>query len=1103
MRVGIREQLALLVTSASLIPLLVIAIATWVNNYNFVVGIQSSSLALTASLKAAEVAADLLLIHSTCATVATRVIIQNTLSQFYKTNGAQTNFTSAEQDFFQALQGGGISGLLQVIVFSRNLTGNPHGILNVTGPVTDIALPSYTYPNGSQYHLGDPGFGYPPSLYPNLTYTATDQPDPQDPTSNLTLVSAFPGSFLNASSVLLLGPTQINSSYALLSITTAIIDNQQPGHILGYMTVVASAATMIGVLQSREGLQDTGIALLLGPDSPDNHFAAGSQPATPTSLPSLSVLDDTPVKYVFPPVQPPGQAPRHEQYNNNLSSYGTSAFNMGKFPALVEAFGKRHNGVNNSSSILQTTNEQGTRVAVGYARPQSSFVDWLLVVEIAHSESWAPIIHLRNIILSCAFGTLGAVIIIVIPLAHFGVRPIRALRDATEKSISPPGYSESSSLQSDDEGPVPGVYGVGDVERTMTGNSKEKGGPGIWVRLKKMRRRKKRPTRSAPSDDHRRRVFKIPARVPDSKHWITDELTELTTTFNAMSDELLLQYSSLEEKVAERTQQLEISKKAAEAANESKTLFIANISHELKTPLNGILGMCAVCMGEDDLPRIKKSLQVVYKSGDLLLHLLDDVLTFSKNQIGQQLSLEEKEFRLSDIKTQVNAIFERQARESKISFSVKFVGNDNGDAPDISPSEKPLPVLGPGGLGRLKDLCLWGDQYRILQVMINLVSNSLKFTPEGGKIEVRIKCLGEAEVNSDQSRPSIGSKLSGRGSKTTGRSRGREGSQGSSTKYPPISGSSSMPLGTALVINPMDPHTLGENSPTPPPPGAKVLVFEFEVEDTGPGIPKHLQERVFEPFVQADLGLSRKYGGTGLGLSICSQLATLMGGDITLRSTEGVGSTFTMKIPLKFVKERAASTSSSDVLPASQTASIRSSEEILPGVRTSNDVMAAAATAATVSRGNSLNFNKDSKPRLVGLSQPFFASGLPSPGQGSKEPGDAAQSGKSGRIRVLVAEDNLVNQEVVLRMLKLEDVYDVVVAKDGQEAYDVVKESMEKGELFNLIFMDIQMPNLDGLQSTRLIRQMGYSAPIVALTAFSEESNVKECYDSGMDMFLR
>jgi osomolarity two-component system sensor histidine kinase SLN1 len=81
-------------------------------------------------------------------------------------------------------------------------------------------------------------------------------------------------------------------------------------------------------------------------------------------------------------------------------------------------------------------------------------------------------------------------------------------------------------------------------------------------------------------------------------------------------------------------------------------------------------------------------------------------------------------------------------------------------------------------------------------------------------------------------------------------------------------------------------------------------MFEFEVEDTGPGIHENMQQKIFEPFVQGDLGLSKKYGGTGLGLSICSQLATLMGGTISLRSTMGVGTTFTMQIPLKYVRDR-------------------------------------------------------------------------------------------------------------------------------------------------------------------------------------------------------
>jgi osomolarity two-component system, sensor histidine kinase SLN1 len=109
---------------------------------------------------------------------------------------------------------------------------------------------------------------------------------------------------------------------------------------------------------------------------------------------------------------------------------------------------------------------------------------------------------------------------------------------------------------------------------------------------------------------------------------------------------------------------------------------------------------------------------------------------------------------------------------------------------------------------------------------------------------------------------------------------------------------------------------------------------------------------------------------------------------------------------------------------------------------------------------------------------------------------------EGGKLRVLVADDNSVNIEVVSRLLKLEEVYDVTIAKDGQEAYDLVKANMDRNLRFDLIFMDIQMPNLDGLQSTRLIRKMGYEAPIVALTAFSEESNVKECMESGMDEFL-
>lgn len=149
----------------------------------------------------------------------------------------------------------------------------------------------------------------------------------------------------------------------------------------------------------------------------------------------------------------------------------------------------------------------------------------------------------------------------------------------------------------------------------------------------------------------------------------------------------------------------------------------------------------------------------------------------------------------------------------------------------------------------------------------------------------------------------------------------------------------------------------------------------------------------------------------------------------------------------------------------------------------------------------------DQRPRLVGLSQPFFATVKPTTPQTEAEKmavieQAVAKKGAEGKLRVLVADDNNTNIEVVSRMLKLESVYDVTIAKDGQEAYEMVKANFERDERFDVIFMDIQMPNLDGLQSTRLIRKMGYNAPIVALTAFSDASNVKDCMDSGMNEFL-
>ncbi|KAK3301430.1 uncharacterized protein B0H64DRAFT_37798 [Chaetomium fimeti] len=1099
MRIAIRVQLAAVVILAVGAALAVVSIPVWVFVNSFVVGVESDGLSLTASLKAARIASEINLIQTACQTISTRLLLQDGFTKFY---ASQINnrtdddpWEGAQDDIASALARTGFSGLLQARLYSRNTTGDAKGLFSITGNgATEsghILLP-YTAPNGSQVHLGDPEHGFPPSLYPNITYRDLGRPSEAMPDTNAFSAAVFPGVSLGNGSEkagVLLGPLVINSTFALLSITIPVRDVKNSNFTLGYMTLVANSKTLVEVQTSLEGLGSTGIVLFIGSVNPWNHFSAPVAASNRTWVPPMEEFREQEVQVLLPPQPAAGQGDQRNRRSFGSGKY-SDAFRLHQYPAVLSVLSTQNPYPNNATSKLSAKNEQGNSVAVGVARPQSSLVSWAIVVEKDQGEAYQPIQTLRSILLGCVFGTLGLILLVVFPFAHWSVMPIRRLKIATKNSVDPPGYEDDDDDVFDEENPSSGG--------TTSGRSSEKG---MLAKIRrKMRKRRRAKLRQGVAVEPGRRQFKIPAKVEDGKHYVTDELTELTQTFNEMTEELLKQYTFLDEKVAERTKELEISKKAAEAANESKTLFIANISHELKTPLNGIMGMCAVCMEEDDLQRIKQSLKTVYKSGDLLLHLLEDLLSFSKNQMGQQVSLEEREFRLGDIRSHILAIFDKQVHESKSGFTVTFVSDTGSGRDRRSSMDKRLPVLGPPGVGRLKDMCLWGDHHRILQVIINLVSNSLKFTPAGGTVNLRIRCVGEVEQPSDDSRTSS---LSKTGSGRAGRPRHRMGSvstASASSKGGPLP---ILPAngGTALAINPMElkagPHIhIRERSPTPPPPNAKTYLFEFEVEDTGPGIPGHMQQKIFEPFVQGDLGLSKKYGGTGLGLSICSQLATLMGGHISLKSTLGVGTTFTMQIPLKYVKDRTSSTASSSM--KSRPPSVGSTEGDVRNLapRVSMEVQHQPAPSTVL----------DQQPRLVGLSQPFFAT---NPNRRlSKEDQlaaiDRAMASKAGqgKLRVLVADDNSTNIEVVSRLLKLEDVYDVTIAKDGQEAYDLVKINMENNQHFDVIFMDIQMPNLDGLQSTRLIRKMGYSAPIVALTAFSEESNVKECMESGMNEFL-
>lgn len=900
MRIAIREQLALLVLFSVLIALAVVSVPTWLYVNDHIANTLRDGLALTASLKASRITSELELIQTSCYTISSRILLQNALQEFYREGSA--NWSGAMEDLKSALSVGTSTGLLQARLFSRNSTGPKTGLLNVTADDPPEVLLGYNAPDGSPATLNNGTYGYPPELYPNITYVDLGYNSTIRPNATAQAAEAFQDVWISRDGGLLLGPVVLNSTTALISVSIPIRDNGDR-FILGYMTIVALATQLVAVRDSREGLDDSGMVLMIGPDNEWNRFPVTNPASNGTYMPDREAFGEVEVKFVLPPLTEDKADERHQKL---LAKDGVNynTFQLKDYHAALNAFADQSDTVNNASSILGTKNEEGVRVAVGYARTQTPLVNWTVIVEKSRDEAYQPIETLRNILLGTVFATAGCLTLLIFPLAHLGVLPIRKLKAATEKSVSPPGYEESFT-ESDYEDESPGSGRV----------SSQRSKKGFMTTI--VRFIKGKPTKASSERDASRRMFKIPGKVDPGKHMITDELTELTSTFNDMSDELVKQYTSLEDKVVERTRELSESKKAAEAANESKTLFIANISHELKTPLNGIMGMCAVCMEENDINRIKQSLKTLYESGDLLLHLLEDLLSFSKNQIGQQLTMEIKEFKLTDIRAQILAIFDKQVREGQIDFAVSFISTD--DLPAMMTgipqpeSEARLPLAGPQtSVATLEDLILWGDQHRILQVIINLVSNSLKFTPREGKVEVRVKCLGEDHAaNDDSSRASSMSITASRNSRNGPiRYRGGSASAPSTTSAAVSTTNSQYNRGaTALAINPMDPKTtpqmqIYDRSPTPPPPGARSYIFEFEVQDTGPGIPESMHQKVFEPFVQGDLGLSRKFGGTGLGLSICHQLAGLMGGSISLTSTEGTGTTFTMHIPLKVAKSR-------------------------------------------------------------------------------------------------------------------------------------------------------------------------------------------------------
>ena len=487
------------------------------------------------------------------------------LLRYNQGNNTNENWSRAAADLQSAIAGGGTSALLlQTILFPKDGTGigGPYGLLNVTGDAIrgKIQLP-YASSSGTPVILGDNGPGYPPLLYPNLTYTTS--------VINSTYNSSnafFNGYPLYSNTTLLLGPWQVNSSFSLLSITLPIINNTSAVDTLGWITVVVNAQMICDVVASLEGLDNTGTVLLVGPTRPDNRLPPGVT-YTGKSAETVTAAGRQEVHFVLPPLQNASRGIRHSEH-----AYGkpNTPFTMQNYPAVVDAFTTTKPG-----SLISTNDEENSSVSVGYALPLTNFVDWVLLVEQDHGEVIAPINHLRNVLLACVFGTAGVLFLLVLPIAHFSVRPIRRLREATKKTVDPYGFGsdDASSRSFDSRGNPDDDILTTDGDMAQVAKKE-----GFIGKISKWGRpRRKRKAKLPEQDD--RQTFRIPGKVHDGKHIVHDELTDLTKKYNEMSEELMMQYERLEERVQERTKELEHSKKAAEAADKSKTLFIANIRY--------------------------------------------------------------------------------------------------------------------------------------------------------------------------------------------------------------------------------------------------------------------------------------------------------------------------------------------------------------------------------------------------------------------------------------------------------------------------------------------------------------------------------------------